>query len=295
MVTKQEKQCMVCPKSPIRSHGGFCLQPESADCSPADNTRLVYMKDTPQCSKDYMLFTYYNDVLTHKCSGKKVCPQGGTVTSQTPLVISSTCQLDASKFQRTLYTTLKHKASGFCVHPISGTPKNGAAAIMWKDDCNEERLKLDLFKLKVSRAAVFNSPIQAYNGFCLQPESANCNPADGTRLIYHKLAQCNKNYMYFTYKDKVLVHTCSGKKVCPQGGTASWGTLLVVSSTCPSDASKFQRTSHKTLKHKASGFCVHPYGGPPKEGIHAVMWKDACSEDRLQIGSLHAEGLVDVV
>lgn len=34
------------------------------------------MKDTLQCSKDYMEFTYHNDILTHKCSGKKVCPQG---------------------------------------------------------------------------------------------------------------------------------------------------------------------------------------------------------------------------
>ena len=63
-------------ESPIRTHGGFCLQPASADCNPADNTRLVYSKDTPECSKDYMMFTYYKDVLTHKCSGKKVCPQG---------------------------------------------------------------------------------------------------------------------------------------------------------------------------------------------------------------------------
>ena len=43
------------------------------------------------------------------------------------------------------------------------------------------------------------------------------------------------------------------------------------------------RTSHKALKHKASDFCVHPYGGPPKEGLHAIMWKDDCSEGRLQL------------
>lgn len=63
-------------ESPIRAYGGFCLQPESKDCSPADNTRLVYIKDTPECSKDYMMFTHHNDILTHKCSGKKVCPLG---------------------------------------------------------------------------------------------------------------------------------------------------------------------------------------------------------------------------
>lgn len=269
---------MVCPTSPIRTYGGFCLQPENGGCSPTDNTRLVYIRDTPQCSKDYMVFTYHDDVLTHKCSGKRVCPQGGTATWQTPLVISSTCTRDASKFKRTLHRTLRHKASGFCVHPTSGTPQDGTTAIMWMDGCEEERLQLDLFKLPVYR-----SPIRAANGFCLQPASATCNTVDGTRLVYHKASRCDRNYMYFTYKDDVLMHTCSGKKVCPQGGTATWETPLVISSTCSTDASKFQRTSYKTLIHKASGFCVHPYGGPPKEGVKAIMWKDNCNEDRLQL------------
>ena len=65
--------------------------------------------------------------------------------------------------------------------------------------------------------AVFQSPIQAFNGFCLQPASSNCDPADNTRLVYHKVARCKNNYMFFTYKNEVLIHTCSGKRVCPQG------------------------------------------------------------------------------
>ena len=65
--------------------------------------------------------------------------------------------------------------------------------------------------------AVFQSPIQAFNGFCLQPASSNCDPADNTRLAYHKAARCKNNYMFFTYKNEVLIHTCSGKRVCPQG------------------------------------------------------------------------------
>jgi len=148
MNTKQDKQCLVCPKSPIRAYGGFCLRPENGGCSPADNTRLIYIRDTPQCSEDYMMFTYHDDVLTHKCSGKKVCPQGGTATWETPLVISSTCSSDASKFQRTTHKTLKHKASGFCVHPYGGPPKDGIHAIMWKDDCSEDRLQLDFYMLR---------------------------------------------------------------------------------------------------------------------------------------------------
>lgn len=63
-------------ESPIQAHGGFCLQPESGGCRAADDTRLVYIRDTSQCSKVFMEFTYHNDVLTHKCSGKRVCPRG---------------------------------------------------------------------------------------------------------------------------------------------------------------------------------------------------------------------------
>ena len=104
----------------------------------------------------------------------------GRVTWQTSLVLSSTCQSDASKFQRsvnqphttlcirkfrissfyntlsaqlkslvrTVYTTLRHTASGFCVHPLSGTPISSTTAIMWKDDCSEDRLRLDFLKLQ---------------------------------------------------------------------------------------------------------------------------------------------------
>lgn len=43
------------------------------------------------------------------------------------------------------------------------------------------------------------------------------------------------------------------------------------------------RTFHKTLIHRVSGFCVHSYGGPPKEGIHAILWKDNCNEKRLRL------------
>lgn len=63
-------------ESPILAHGDLCLQPENGECDPIDNTRLIYVRDTPQCSKNYMVFTYHDDVLTHQCSGKKVCPQG---------------------------------------------------------------------------------------------------------------------------------------------------------------------------------------------------------------------------
>ncbi|XP_068727258.1 uncharacterized protein [Montipora capricornis] len=265
-------------ESPIRSYGELCLQPQSGNCSPPDNTPLVYVQDTPKCSKDYMMFTYEDGVLTHKCSGKKVCPNGEIPTWFTPLVVSSTCNEAASKFKWTFHQTFKH-SSGFCVHPMSGTPLNGTTAILYKDACDEGRLKLDLFKLPV-----YQSPIRALGEFCLVPESASCDPPDNTRLVYRKEAECTASFMYFTYKGGVLTHSCSGKRVCPQGGRVGWGTPLVVSGTCPPKASVFHRTPNKTLRPNAAKYCVHPYGGPPEEGLHVITWKDEnCNEKRLQL------------
>lgn len=95
--------------------------------------------------------------------------------------------------------------------------------------------------------------------------------ADNTRLVYYKADKCDEKFMYFTHKDGVLTHSCSGKRVCPRGenresilrlketrrkhrlfyavsnalfvtgGKVDWETPLVVSSTCPVNASKFQR------------------------------------------------------
>lgn len=265
-------------ESPIRSYGELCLQPQSGNCSPPDNTPLVYVQNTPECSKDYMMFSYEDGVLTHKCSRKKVCPNGEIPTWFTPLVVSSTCNEAASKFKWTFHQTFKH-SSGFCVHPMSGTPLNGTTAILYKDACDEGRLKLDLFKLPV-----YQSPIRALGEFCLVPESASCDPPDNTRLVYRKEAECTASFMYFTYKGGVLTHSCSGKRVCPQGGKVGWGTPLVVSGTCPPKASVFHRTPNKTLRPNAAKYCVHPYGGPPVEGLHVITWKDEnCNEKRLQL------------
>ena len=66
-------------------------------------------------------------------------------------------------------------------------------------------------------STVYQSPIRALGEFCLVPESASCDPPDNTRLVYRKEAECTASFMYFTYKGGVLTHSCSGKRVCPQG------------------------------------------------------------------------------
>ena len=62
-------------ESPIRAVDKFCVQPQRASCQIPEGTALVY-KSPGDCSKDYQKFIYDDGVLTHKCSGKYVCPRG---------------------------------------------------------------------------------------------------------------------------------------------------------------------------------------------------------------------------
>ena len=52
------------------------------------------------------------------------------------------------------------------------------------------------------------------------------------------------------------------------------------------------RTPNKTLRPvSAPRFCVHPYQGPPKDGVPAITWRDEqCSEKRLQLDFYNLRG-----
>lgn len=69
-------------ESPVRSYGGYCVQPKSGDCNPMRNRAtwshaLIFKKADKNCLADYMQFYLdKDDVIHHKCSGKVVCPYG---------------------------------------------------------------------------------------------------------------------------------------------------------------------------------------------------------------------------
>lgn len=69
-------------ESPIRSYGGYCIQPKSGDCNPKENMTtlshsLIFKRADTNCSADYMNFLFDADgMIYHKCSGKIVCPEG---------------------------------------------------------------------------------------------------------------------------------------------------------------------------------------------------------------------------
>ena len=63
------------------------------------------------------------------------------------------------------------------------------------------------------------SPIKAATGRCVEPESGDCSPAEGTPLVF-KMADstCSSAHMAFTFDfEGILRHKCSGMMVCPEG------------------------------------------------------------------------------
>ncbi|KAK3752647.1 hypothetical protein QZH41_000998 [Actinostola sp. cb2023] len=121
------------PESPIRSATGFCVQPRVSGCSFSDGTELVYVNSPRDCSRKNQAFVYSdNGVLIHKCSEKFVCPNGNADNLiGAKLVLSSKCTEDQATFLRTRAKSLKHGASGLCVHPQEGQ----AAVVQAGNEC----------------------------------------------------------------------------------------------------------------------------------------------------------------
>ncbi|KAL9951078.1 hypothetical protein ACROYT_G043674 [Oculina patagonica] len=88
--------------TPLKSYGlDFCLTPSNKTCSPGDNDPLIYISGG-LCSESHLQFELGSDgVLRHTCSGKMVCPENGGTHNGARIVVSSTCTVENSKFERT--------------------------------------------------------------------------------------------------------------------------------------------------------------------------------------------------
>ena len=88
--------------TPLMSYGlDLCLTPSNKTCSPGDNDPLIYIRGG-LCRESHLQFTLGSDgVLRHKCSGKMVCPENGVTHNGAKIVLSSTCTIENSKFERT--------------------------------------------------------------------------------------------------------------------------------------------------------------------------------------------------
>ncbi|XP_032229700.2 uncharacterized protein LOC5505409 [Nematostella vectensis] len=132
-------------------------------------------------------------------------------------------------------------------------------------------------------SATAPSPIKAFNDHCVVPTNASCSPHEGSRIVFRPGNECKQAYMEFSLDATgILRHTCSGRKVCPEGGNTWNGVRLAISSSCTDEDSKFVRTSGKSLKHVKSEKCVHPYGAWPGNGRELVLWS-GCDHVRLEL------------
>ena len=94
------------------------------------------------------------------------------------------------------------------------------------------------------------TPLKSYqlDDLCLTPSSMTCSPFDNEIIIYARGDKCDGKHFQFTLESNgVLRHNCSGKMVCPAG--SGNGASLVVSSSCLTNDSKFERTQGKTERH----------------------------------------------
>ncbi|KAK3716436.1 hypothetical protein QZH41_016844, partial [Actinostola sp. cb2023] len=151
--TIEEKACYSCPESPIRSYGGYCIQPKSGDCNPIKDTNtwshaLIFKRADANCSANYMNFLFDSDgIIIHKCSGKIVCPQGKYPTRNKKLLLMDKCPRYVSMYRRLPSKSLQNKKTNYCVHPNGGWPRENGYLVYWKS-CNQDRLNLDFFKLR---------------------------------------------------------------------------------------------------------------------------------------------------
>ena len=70
--------------------------------------------------------------------------------------------------------------------------------------------------------------------YCAAPASGGCNPADETIMQWKKGKCDSPEAQYILDPDTgTITHNCSGKAVCPKGGSTGYGAKIVVSSKCP--------------------------------------------------------------
>ena len=87
--------------TPLLHASGLCIKPQRGNCNPPDGTVLVLAK-VKTCDQPFMQFALKADgTLKHECSGKMVCPGSPPSGKGCELVISSKCQPQNAKFERT--------------------------------------------------------------------------------------------------------------------------------------------------------------------------------------------------
>ena len=90
----------------------YCVLPKTGKCNISDETVLQWKSGIDKCDlpEAQFIVDYDRGSITHKCSGKPVCPSDGKVSDGGKVVISSKCppmQLK-KRFTRTLCKSISH-------------------------------------------------------------------------------------------------------------------------------------------------------------------------------------------
>ncbi|AWB68881.1 agarase [Saccharobesus litoralis] len=131
-----------------------------------------------------------NTVVKQDTSGMCFNTANGSANpaNGTEVVLSSNCSGGAAGFSWTSGGSVKHIATGKCIHPGgSATPDNGQKLVLW-DGCDfADRVKFD---------ATWNSSLQHVSGGkCVHPNGGSANPAEGTGLVLWD--GCNEDRLKF--------------------------------------------------------------------------------------------------
>ncbi|EDO32333.1 predicted protein [Nematostella vectensis] len=146
--TTEMRACYSCDESPIKSYGGYCVQPTSGDCSPGEGSHLILRKADSSCSAPYMNFVIDSDgVIHHKCSGKVICPGGYWPGMDYKLLLRRSCPLGISKHKRRVSLSLQNTRNNYCVHARGGWPGEGVALVYW-NNCDMYRVTFHFFQLR---------------------------------------------------------------------------------------------------------------------------------------------------
>ena len=109
----------------------MCIKPQRGKCQPPDGTILVLTQTKP-CDQPFMQFTLSADgTLKHHCSGKMVCPRKPAQGKRCELMISSKCQPQDAKFERTAGMISKLDRS-FVLHqnyPLTPQGSRGCSSV----------------------------------------------------------------------------------------------------------------------------------------------------------------------
>lgn len=129
--------------------------------------------------------------ITQATSNKCLTTQNGLALPAvgTSLVFSSNCSTDASSFVLQTNGMLRHKSSGYCVHPQGGTANNGTVLVLWNSCTLENHLVVGLND--------YGSVQHTQTARCIHPQNDSATPADGTLAVY--LNGCNQNYLRFRF------------------------------------------------------------------------------------------------